>query len=71
MEYACETKDRLQGEDPSDLPQDSEHTFSTLTCRNNEQWATGKRETSCLPFDVNMMINLSMQRCYFNSLIRE
>lgn len=63
MEYACETKDRLQGEDPSDLPQDSEYT--------NEQWATGKRETSCLPFDVNMMINLSMQRCYFNSLIRE
>lgn len=31
MEYACETKDRLQGEDPSDLPQDSEYTFSTLT----------------------------------------
>ena len=31
VEYACETKDRLQGEDPSDLPQDSEYTFSTLT----------------------------------------
>lgn len=29
VEYACETKERLQGEDPSDLPQDSEYTCRT------------------------------------------
>ena len=25
VEYACETKDRLQGDDPNDYPQDSKY----------------------------------------------